>query len=134
MNPFTPSLSLHSLYEELTEDLKTNPNYNIEDDVLHEFKSNTASEIGTNGVNGYGIYLTFKPNEKDNHTNFYDELYQHWPSFIKPLKDYLESLFSENTNNDACQFDIQFNTNHNDTSNDEDNYWEITINVTDYLS
>jgi hypothetical protein len=146
-NPFSTSLSLHSLLNELIEDLKDSPNYNIfpiedienETDseigniILHEFKSSYNSEIGFNGqLDNFGIYLTFSPKDDEDRSEFYHELYEHWYIFIQPLKKYLESLFSENTNNDACSFEINFNTNHNDIS--EEGFWEIIVIVSDYLS
>ena len=133
MNPFTNTLSLHPLYEELIQDLKSNPEFDIEGETLHDFKSNHKSEIGIDkGIEDFGIYLSFGPKESDNKQEFYNELYQYWPIFIQPLKTYLETLFSENTNNDACSFNISFDTDHAVT--DEESFWTLSISVSDYLS
>ena len=132
MNPFT-NTQLKNLYEELTQDLLQKPNYDIDDDVLHEFRSSTKSEIGiTKESEIMGIYLSFGLNENEDSESYYDELFRYWSSFIIPLQNYLESLYSENTNNDACSFQIKFDTDHSNTS--EESFWEITIEITDYLS
>ena len=133
-NLFSTNLSLHNLFEELKTDLEQKPNYKTEDDVLHEFKSNTASEIGMiRDIENFGIYLTFSPSPTDGTNQFFSELFSLWPTFIPILQNYLESLFSENTNNYACSFTIHFDTNHGNHTIDE-NYWEIRIFITDYLS
>lgn len=142
INPFSESLSLHDLFNELIEDLTDRPNYNIygigeraltETQVLHEFKSNPVSEIGTDITESYfGIYMTFGPKQGENRENFFSELYEYWPLFINPLKNYLYNLLTENTDNFPMNFIVEFDTGGFDTNEvPEDNYYDISIRVID---
>jgi hypothetical protein len=132
MNPFT-SIPLQNLYEELIRDLKENPEFDINREVLHEFKSNHTSEIGIDKeTEDFGIYLSFGYPKGYDSEIYYDELFRYWSIFIIPLQSYLESLFSQNTNNDACSFNISFISGHGSTS--EEPYWDIKISISDYIS
>ena len=109
------------------------PNYDIEDETLYELQGFPFFELGFDShIENFGIYLAFTYNEE--HKGFFDELFINWHSLIPIVQPYLESLFSENTNNDACSFNINWDTDHANTSDDGESYWELKLSVTDYLS
>lgn len=114
----------------LTKDLTENPNFNTEDETLHDFQGFPNIELGINReISEFGIYLAFaSPNDDQ----FHQDLFNQWPTLIPVLKDYLDQLFTENTNNDPCSFSLEFITNHLTTS--EDDIWEIRLTITDYYS
>lgn len=122
--------NFRTFQELLTKDLTENPNFNTEDETLHDFQDFPNIELGVNReISNFGIYLAFASPSND---QFHLDLFHQWPTLIPPLKDYLTSLFSENTNNDACSFSLEFITNHLTTS--EDDIWEIRLTITDYYS
>lgn len=106
--------------------------YDLSDETLLDaFPGFPSTEIGLiEQGDPTGIYITFTPIEdnEDNLSQFMDIA----PLFFKPLREYLEYIYSENTNNDACSFQYNIDSDHG-ANNNEANY-SIEIKITDYLS
>jgi len=82
---------------------------------------------------GLSLAILLTEDDTEENTNFYTELYEGILTIAAILRDYLESIFSENTNSDACSFSINWDTHHG-AQPGEDGLWELTLNITDYLS
>lgn len=127
------NLTFQQFLNELQSLILNNPNYDLEDETLYELRPYHFFELGFDrDSTNFGIYLNFTYNEE--HEEFFEELSSSWHSLIPIVQPYLESLFSENTNNDACSFNINWDTDHANTSDNGEAHWELKISVTDYLS
>jgi hypothetical protein len=123
----------HHIHQEILSNIEQGFHLTFPTDQIWEFKGYPSVELGISSDSEImGLYLTFSPQENEDEDELSNFLTMA-PQFFNPLREILENLFSEETNNDACSYSFSINTNHADLSN-EDNYWEITIEITDYLS
>lgn len=82
---------------------------------------------------GLSLAILLTKEDTEEETAFLEELYNGYLTIAKLLQDYLETIFSETTNSDACSFSIIWDTHHASMPGTE-GLWELNINITDYLS
>jgi hypothetical protein len=104
----------------------------LEDHGYHEISLiHIFNEYWT--IEGLSLRINIRADQDQDTMSIQDDLLENEYQLVPLLRDLLFSIYSDTTNNDACSYRFEFDTDHA-TMPGEEGTWALTVTITDYLS